>query len=159
MKGKRVIIGFTVREWILIGLFMAGIAAAAVLQTVQGREGHYKEFIRRAEIIGRAMEAFARDHQGRYPGDGQNTQSPPGLSPNYLEWKEEWNIDYEVHENGRGGKYIALEYLGLYKPGQTYHSSGLTRDPEKRRLYGKGQRIPGSLNRIWVYYEEAPIFE
>lgn len=138
---------------------MAVISATAVIQTIQGREGHYQEFLRRAEKIGQALEAFARDHGGKYPSDGQDTHSPPGLSPGYLEWQEEWNIDYEVHDNGRGGKYVALEYLGQYKPGQSFHSSGLTRDPQKRRLYGRGQKIPGSLNRIWVFHEEASIDE
>jgi hypothetical protein len=145
-------------EWLIMVTAMLIISILAVIQTQKVREGPFRDFIGRAVLIGQALEAFSRDHGGRYPDDGIDHYSPAGLSPKYIEWKEEWNIDYEVHDNGHGGKYIALEYLGKYQKGRAFHALGLTRNPVYRKIYGRGQLIPGKLNRIWVFYEEAPIF-
>ena len=152
-------LGLSRLEWVITLTLVLAISILAVVQTIRGREAQYKVFIERAGLIGQALEAFARDHGGRYPDDGIDNHSPPGLSPHYIQWKEEWNIDYEVHDNGHGGKFVALEYLGPYQKGQRYNSMGLTRDPKNRRAYGRGRVIPGHLNRIWVYYEEAPIYQ
>ncbi len=151
-------LGLSSWEWLILFASMLIISILAVVQTQKVREGPYQEFIKRAGMIGQALEAFARDHGGRYPDDGIDNHSPPGLSPKYIEWKDEWNIDYEVHDNGHGGKYIGLEYLGRYQKGRASHSMGLTRNPDNRKHYGHGQRIPKKLNRIWVFYEEAPIY-
>ena len=145
-------------EWIITLILMLFISVLAVVQTVRGREAPYKEFRERAVRIGEALEAFAREHEGRYPDDGIDNQSPPGFSPKYIQWQEKWNIDYEVHDNGHGGKYIALEYLGRYNINQRHNAIGLTRDPVNRKLYGRGQPIHRYLNRIWVFYEQAPIY-
>jgi len=144
--------------WGVTVALMVFIAAMAIVRTINAREIPYQEFKENARVIGKALEAFARDHGGKFPDDGQDTGSPPGLSPKYLEWKHEWNIDYEVHSNGHGGRYIALEFLGRYRKDTQFHSLGLTRDPRMRRLYGQGQPIPRCLNRIWVFYEQAPIY-
>ncbi len=151
--------GMTRLEWGLTFGHLLLITVVAVGQTLRSRQLPYREFMQRAEQIGRALEAFAADHGGRYPSDGIHNHPPPGLSPKYIEWSEEWNIDYEVHDNGRGGNYVALEFLGRYEKDRSFSSSGLTRDPEKRKRYGRGQPIPGSLGRIWVFYEEAPILQ
>lgn len=151
-------LGLSLREGIITLTLMVVITLLAVVQTIKAREAPYKEFIKRAGLIGQALEIFTRDHEGRYPGDGIDNHSPSGLSPKYLQWMEEWNIDYEVHDNGHGGKYIALEYLGRYQKGRNFNALGLTRDPTYRKLYGRGQSIPGKTNRIWVFYEEAPIY-
>ena len=159
MLKNKSFIGLSPWEWRIALILMLFIAILAVAQTLIGREAQFKQFIERAGLIGQALEAFTRDHGGRYPDDGIDNHSPEGLSPKYIQWKEEWNIDYEVHDNGRGGKYIALEYLGRYEKGQAFHSMGLTRDPNFRKIYGRGQPIPGKTNRIWVFHEEAPIFK
>jgi hypothetical protein len=135
------------------------VSLLAIIQTLRAREAPYQQFIDRAQEIASALEAFAREHGGCYPDDGRDNQSPPGLSPGYIQWKEEWNIDYEVHDNGHGGNYVALEYLGRYKKNREYHALGLTLDPQNRKRYGQGQRIPGKNARIWVFYEEAPIYK
>jgi len=158
MKKEKKYLGLSRWEGIIIILLMLFISLLASVQTIRGREAPYKLFIERANGIGLALEAFAKDHKGRYPDDGQNNQSPPGLSPNYIQWQEEWNIDYEVHDNGHGGKYVALEYLGRYQPNFQFNSQGLTRDPTYRKIYGQGQPIPRKMNRIWVFFEEAPIY-
>lgn len=151
--------GMSRLEWFITLALMLIISILAVTQTIRGRETPFREFIRRAGMVGQALEVFAQDHGGRYPDDGTDNQSPPGLSPQYIDWKEEWNIDYEVHDNGHGGKYVALEYLGRYYKDQAFHASGLTRNPNYRKMYGRGQPIPGRINRIWVFYEQAPIYE
>jgi hypothetical protein len=158
MEKEKKYLGLSRGEGLIIILLMLFISILAIVQTVRGREAPYKQFIERAGLIGQALEAFAKDHGGRYPDDGQNSQSPPGLSPNYIQWEEEWNIDYEVHDNGRGGTYVALEYMGRYQPNRPFNSQGLTRDPLNRKIYGQGQLIPRKTNRIWVFWEAAPIY-
>ena len=145
-------------EGIITLSLMLFIAILAIVQTIRGREAPYKQFIERAKLIGQALDAFAKDHGDRYPDDGLDNHSPPGLSPNYIQWKEDWNIDYEVHSNGHGGRYIALEFLGRYQANRAFHALGLTLDPSNRKNYGQGQRIPRKSNRIWVFFEEAPIY-
>ena len=159
MQIKQSYLGMSRLEWLITLALMLIISILAVTQTLRGREAQFKEFILRAGMIGQALEAFARDHGGRYPDDGIDNQSPPGLSPKYIQWKEEWNIDYEVHDNGQGGKFVALEYLGRYQKGQAFHALGLTRNPNHRKIYSRGQPLPGKINRIWVFYEQAPIYE
>jgi hypothetical protein len=158
MQKDKAYLGLSRLEWVITLTLMAIIAVVAVVQTLRGREAPYKEFIEHAGLIGQALGSFARDHGGRYPDDGIDNHSPPGLSPKYILWKETWNIDYEVHDNGHGGEYIALEFLGPYQEKEAYHASGLTRNSEMRKLYGRGQLIPGKTNRIWVFFEEAPIY-
>ena len=157
MSVKKNILGMSRWELGITVTLMVLVTFLAVNQTIKGREAPYREFIARANEIGSALEAFAGDHGGCYPADGVDNQSPPGLSPVFIRWQEEWNIDYEVHENGRGGHYAALEYLGRYKKNRPYHALGLTRDPELRKRYGQGQRIPGKTSRIWVFHENVPI--
>ena len=158
MEKTQSALGLTRLEWIILITLTVIISILAVVFTIKGREAHYKAFRERAALIGQALESFARDHGGQYPPDGIDNQSPPGLSPGYIQWREEWNIDYEVHENGHGGNYVGLEYLGLYEKGMKYNAAGLTRNPELRKKYGRGEPIPGKLNRIWIYHEEAPTF-
>jgi hypothetical protein len=159
MKNINTYIGLSRWEWFITLALMLVISVLAVVQTIRGREAPYKAFIERAGLIGQALEAFARDHDGRYPDDGIDNHSPPGLSPQYIQWNEQWNIDYEVHDNGHGGKFVALEYLGRYEKGQLFKSTGLTRNPDYRKIYGQGQLVRGHFNRIWVFYEEALIYQ
>lgn len=159
MEKEKQFWGMSYWDWAITLSLMLLISILAIVQTIRGREGPFKKFIERAPQIGQALDAFARDHGGCFPDDGMDNSSPPGLSPKYIQWMEEWNIDYEAHDNGRGGKYIALEYLGPYQKGLSYHARGLTRNPTFRQFYGKGQRIPGEINRIWVFYEQGPIFQ
>jgi hypothetical protein len=150
--------GLSPWAWAINLALMLLIAVLAIVQTGKGRELPFHEFREHAREIGLALEAFARDHEGRYPNDGVDNNSPPGLSSKYIQWQKEWNVDYEVHDNGHGGRYVALEYLGRYKKDTEFHAIGLTRDPNYRKLYGQGQPIPRRLNRIWVFHEEAPIY-
>jgi hypothetical protein len=144
-------------EWGILLILMAFISVLAIVQTLKSREAPFMEFAGRATQIGQALETYARDHGGCYPPDGIDNQAPPGLSPQYIDWREEWNVDYEVHPNGQGGYFAALEYLGRYKKNREYHALGLTKNPAYRRQYGRAQHIPGQLTRIWVFHESAPI--
>ncbi len=157
MESKPSFWGLSYWVWGLTLALMLFIAILSMVKTIKGRELAFQEFKDQARSIGQALEAFAKDHGGRFPDDGKDNESPPGLSPDYIQWKKEWNIDYEVHDNGHGEKYMALEYLGRYKKNCFFHAQGLTRNPNYRKLYGQGQPIPKRLNRIWVFYEEAPI--
>jgi hypothetical protein len=157
MKTNKSIIGLFFWEWRILLVLMAFISVLAIVQTIKSREAPFREFAARAAQIGQALEAFARDHGGCYPPDGIDNQAPPGLSPKYLDWREDWNVDYEVHPNGHGGHFAALEYLGRYKKNRAYHALGLTKNPIYRQKYGRAQHIPGQLTRIWVFHESAPI--
>jgi len=128
MSVKKNILGMSRWELGITATLMVLVTFLAVSQTIKGREAPYREFIARANEIGSALEAFAGDHAGCYPADGMDNQSPPGLSPVYLRWQEEWNIDYEVHENGRGGHYVALEYLGRYKKNHSFYQTRIFTD-------------------------------
>ena len=140
-----------------MAVLMVVITVLAIVQTLRGREAPFKEFASRAVRIGQALEAYARDHGGCYPPDGIDNQAPAGLSPKYIQWREDWNVDYEVHPNDQGGVYLALEYLGHYNKKYSNHALGLTKNPEYRQKYGRAQRIPGWSTRIWVFHEQAPI--
>jgi hypothetical protein len=157
MNTNKSILGLSFWEWGLLLVLMSFISVLAIVQTVKSREAPFKEFAARAVQIGQALEAYARDHGGCYPPDGIDNQAPPGLSPQYIDWREEWNVDYEVHPNGRGGYFAALESLGRFKRNREYHALGLTRNPAYRRQYGRAQHIPGQLTRIWVFRESVPI--
>lgn len=140
-------------EWIILA---AVIALCLVLANVNKgrREKHaYQNFIIRSERVQNALERFAADHGG-YPPDAMFTGAPKGLSPKYISWCPSWKIDYEVHPNGHGGKYVCLELCGPFKERLYY---GLCNKPKMRKLYGRGQPIPGYLNRIWLIKEDAPI--
>jgi len=143
---------------ITLGLFFI-ILAWGTVQTLAIRLRPYEEFRTRAREIGQALEAFAVDHQGMYPPDAQGTDSPHGLSPRYIQWDLRWNIDYEVHPNGAGGNYVGLEFRLPHREGKTPPYSMLTQNPEFRKLYGKGERIPGKRGRIFIFHESALIAE
>lgn len=157
MDNRKLYWGMSSGEWGIILVLMAVITVLAIVQTIRGREAPFKEFASRAVRIGRALEAYARDQGGCYPPDGVDNQAPPGLSPKYISWQEDWNVDYEVHPNGLGGYFLALEYLGRYNRKYSNHALGLTRNPEYRKKYGQAQRIPGWNTRIWVFHEQAPV--
>lgn len=114
----------------------------------------YERFVELAPQVQAALERFAADHEGRYPPDAMHTARPLGLDDKYIRWDQGWKIDYEVHPNGEGGKSVCLEFGGPFV--QRYYF-GLCRKPEYRRLYGRGQAIPGHFNRIWVVQESAQI--
>ena len=116
----------------------------------------YENFLEHASMIQQAAERFAADHGGKFPPDGMHTSAPWGLSEKYLRWDRAWNIDYDVHDNGHGGRFVCLEYCGPYD--ETVYA-GLCQNPKYRRLYGRGQPIPGHVNRIWLIREQAPIME
>lgn len=157
MKDKKTILGLAFWEWGILLVLMAFISVLAIVQTNKSREAPFRQFADRAVQIGLALEAYARDRGGCYPPDGIDNQAPRGLSPKYIEWREEWNVDYEVHPNGSGGHFAALEYLGRYKKNREYHALGLSKNPVYRRQYGRAQHIPGQLTRIWVYQESVKV--
>lgn len=157
MQTKKSYLGLSPWEWGVLLVLMVFISVLAIVQTLKSREAPFQQFASRAAQVGEALEAYARDHGGCYPPDGIDNQAPPGLSPGYIDWREEWNVDYEVHPNGRGGHFAALEYLGRYKKNREYHALGLCKNPAYRRQYGRAQHIPGQLTRIWVFHESAPI--
>ena len=157
METRKSYLGMSFGEWLILVVLMVVITVLAIVQTIRGREAPFKEFASRAVRIGQALEAYARDHGGCYPPDGIDNQAPPGLSPKYIQWQEDWNVDYEVHSNGQGGVYLALEYLGHYNKKYSNHALGLTNNSEYRQKYGRAQRIPGWNTRIWVFHEQAPV--
>ena len=72
-----------------LGLMLL-IAVLAIVQTGRGRELPFREFQEHARAIGLALEAFARDHGGRYPADGVDNNSPPGLSTRAISRTAAW---------------------------------------------------------------------
>jgi hypothetical protein len=157
METKKSFLGLAALEWGILLVLMVFISVLAIVQTIKSREAPFRQFAVRAAQIGQALEAYSRDHGGCYPPDGIDNQAPPGLSPKYIDWREDWNVDYEVHPNGSGGHFAALEYLGRYKENREYHALGLTKNPSYRQKYGRAQLIPGQLTRIWVFRESVTI--
>ena len=130
---------------LLLGLALAG----------KGRRQResYEDFLRRAPKIEAALLAFAKDHDGRFPPDAMFTGMPQGMGP-YIKWDERWKIDYEAHENGSGGHYVCMEFCGPYKERLYF---GLCNKKKYREKYGKGQPVPGVVNRLWVVRESAEL--
>jgi hypothetical protein len=143
-------------KYLNLALLLA-ILAWAIPYTTWARLAPYRDFVKRAEKIQVALEAFARDHGGQYPPDCFGTEPPEGLSPQYLPWAPAWNIDYEVHPNGQGGYYVGLEFRGPHRPGKNLPYLMLTQIQAFRKAYGQGQRIPGKKGRIYIFHESAPI--
>ena len=132
------------------------LAVVCLILALHGRGRRIRRaaqvFIATAPKVDQALEAFAKDHGGLFPPDAMHVGRPAGLSDKYIHWKHEWNIDYEVHENGKGAKYICLEWCG---PQPTPFYKGLCNQPQIRRKYSRGQPIPNQLNRIWLVRESA----
>ncbi len=141
-------------EWILLTAAVGLCVALALISRGKADKHAYTRFLAAAPKIQAALEAYAADHQGRFPPDAMATNPPQGLHPDYIWWSRGWAVDYEVHPNGKGGKFVCLEFLG---PLRQKLYQGLCRKPELRRRYGRGQPIPGTMNRIWVIRESAPI--
>jgi len=114
----------------------------------------YERFLELAPQVQAALERYAALHDGRFPPDAMHTARPRGLDDAYIDWDQGWKIDYEVHANDQGGQSVCLEFGGPFV--QRYYF-GLCKNPEYRRLYGRGQPIPGHFNRIWVVRESARI--
>jgi hypothetical protein len=137
---------------------LAGLAALCLVLALTGlgrrEEERYERFLERAPRIEKALKAFAADHQGKYPPDATFTRRPPGLDDEYIDWSQDWLIDYDVHPNGQGGRFVCLEFCG---PTGERHYYGLCNDPELRARFGRGEAIPGHANRIWVVEEQAEI--
>lgn len=140
-------------RWALIVLCGALIFLAAHGKGRKEREA-YERFLELAPQVQAALERFAADHDDRFPPDAMHTARPRGLDAKYIGWDQEWKIDYEVHDNGQGGHSVCLEFGGPFD--QRYYF-GLCKNPAYRRLYGRGQAIPGHFNRIWVVRESARI--
>jgi hypothetical protein len=143
-------------EWWVLAVLIGLCLALSLWGKGRRQRQAYDNFLARAPVVQAALERFAADHGGRFPPDGMHTSCPPGFEDRYLAWDRRWNIDYDVYDNGRGGKYVCLEFCGPFK--ETVYG-GLCRNPNYRRLYGRGQPIPGQLNRIWLIREQAPIME
>jgi hypothetical protein len=141
--------------WLLVGLAVLCLVLAVAGRGRRERQ-RYQDFLERAPRIEKALHAFAADHGGRFPPDARFTNPPPGLHPDYLDWEAGWLIDYDAHPNAKGGHYVCLEFCG---PTGERHYYGLCNQPRLRRLFGRGQPIPGHANRIWVVAEEAPILD
>ena len=134
------------------------VVAALVFLAVEGRDRKereaYERFQQQAPLVAQALERYASDHEGRFPPDAMFCQRPLGLNDEYIMWNPAWKIDYEVHDNGHDGQYVCLEFGGPFKQRLYF---GLCNVPEYRRKYGRGQDIPGQLNRIWLIREQAEI--
>jgi hypothetical protein len=142
-------------RWALVVLIGLCLTLSLLGKGRRQREA-YENFLARAPVVQAALERFAADHGGKFPPDGVHTGRPPGFSDKYLAWDRHWNIDYDVYDNGHGGKYVCLEFCGPFKDPVYF---ALCRNPENRRLYGRGQPIPGQMNRIWLIREQAPILD
>lgn len=141
--------------WTLVGLVILLVFLAVEGKDRKGREA-YARFLETAPKVQAALERFADGHDGRFPPDAMFYNGPEGLTGDYIKWDPTWKIDYEVHENGHDGNYVCLEFGGPFKERLYF---GLCNNPEFRRKYGRGQPIPGQVNRIWLIREEAPIME
>lgn len=141
-------------EWIFIALATAVCLALGAYGLHRMNRKLYQEFLERAPRVQAALERFAADHRGCFPGDAGPTQRPPGLSDRYIKWQKEWKLDYEAKPDGQGGYYVCLEFGGPYRRDHYYK---LCENPKLRRLYGRGQPIPRQRNRIWVVREKARI--
>lgn len=144
------------RPWERWALILSTLVLVFLAIHGKGRKERdaYERFLENAPRVAAALERFAADHQGRFPPDAMHTAQPLGLDERYIQWEKEWKIDYEVHDNGQGGRTVCLEFGG---PFVRRYYFGLCRKPEYRRLYGRGQPIPGQINRIWVIRESAEI--
>lgn len=141
-------------EWWLLVIFLALCLFLAVAGKGRKQARIYDDFLGRAPLIHKALECFAHENQGRFPPDAMLTNRPQGLDDRYIAWSPYWLIDYEVHENGTGGWFVCLEFVGPYGDAE-YHA--LCLDADLRANYGRGQPIPGRANRIWLVCEDAPI--
>ena len=141
-------------EWWALIILVALCLVLAVAGKGRKQARIYKGFLKQAPIIQEAREAYAKDHNGRFPPDAMSTRRPQGLDDRYIEWSDSWLIDYDVHQNGAGGWFVCLEFVGPYGVPEYY---ALCQDPEVRGKYGRGEPIPGRANRIWLIREDAPI--
>jgi len=139
--------------WLLVAMVAACVGLACAGKGRKEREA-YRGFLQAAPRVAAALEAFARDHGGRFPPDAMFVRRPDGLSDKYINWRPSWKIDYEVHPNGRGGEFVCLEFGGPFKHRQYF---ALCRKPWVRARYGRGEPIPGHTNRIWLVRERAAI--
>lgn len=141
-------------EWWVLLLLVALCLVLAVAGKGRKQARIYEDFLRRAPQIQQSLEAFAKDHNGRFPPDAMFTRRPQGLDDRYIAWSDSWNIDYDVHPNGAGGWFVCLEFVGPYGEPEYY---ALCLDPEIRKNHGTGTPIPGRSNRIWLVREEAQV--
>ena len=114
-----------------------------------------EEFLARAPQLEAALKRQAA-LEGGFPPDTMGCNPPQGWDPKEAPWRRNWRIDYEVHPNGMGGYFVALEFLGCLRQPQYM---GLGMDPGYRRLHGRGQKVPGTSNRLWLVAESAPLRE
>lgn len=141
-------------EWWVLFLLVALCLVLAVAGRGRKQARIYDDFLRRAPLIQESLEAFAKDHGGRFPPDAMFTRRPAGLDDSYIAWSENWNIDYDVHPNQAGGWLVCLEFVGPYGEPEYF---ALCQDPAIRKYYGKGEPIPGHSNRIWLVRENAAV--
>ncbi|MFH1035483.1 MAG: hypothetical protein V1806_13320 [Pseudomonadota bacterium] len=143
-------------EWWILVLAVGLLVFLATYGKGRRERLAYEHFLQQAPLVQAALERFAADHDGQFPPDAMMTSRPAGLDDRYIKWRKGWKIDYEVHENEQGGQAVCLEFCGPFDERLYY---GLCKKPEYRRLYGRGQPIPGHVNRIWVISENAAIME
>jgi hypothetical protein len=149
-------LGFKRWDWWTLVLLVVLLVFLASYGKGRRERLAYERFLEVAPQVQAALERYASGHDGKFPPDAMMTSRPIGLGDDYIHWKLSWKIDYEVHENDRGGHLVCLEFCG---PFEERHYFGLCRKPEYRRLYGRGQAIPGHVNRIWMIREDAPIMD
>lgn len=137
-------------------IILAGLtvlcAALAILGLGAKQRYALAVFLEEAPRIEKALEHFAADHGQRFPPDAAGSECPAGLSKKYIVWQTRWKIDYEVHDNSQGGKFVCLEMRGQHN-----RYEGLCLVPEYRKQYPRGQAITGRSNRIWLIREDANI--
>lgn len=143
-------------EWWTLVLAVAVLIFLATWGKGRRERLAYERFLEVAPQVQAALERYAADHGGRFPPDAMMTSRPAGLNDGYIRWHKSWKIDYEVHDNGNDGMSVCLEFCGPYDERLYF---GLCKNPEYRRLYGRGQPIPGHINRIWLIAEHAEITE
>ena len=140
-------------EWAGLGAALAFCWAYSLWSFGRCDYASPQEFLKLAPHIEAILKAQAA-RQGGFPPDTMGGNRPDGWQDDQLAWCRDWRIDYEVHPNGAGGYFVALEFLGCLRTPQ-YLALGL--DPDQRRRYGRGQKIPGTSNRLWVVAESAAI--
>ncbi|CAO0824458.1 Type II secretion system protein [Desulfarculales bacterium] len=143
-------------EWWLLVLAVGLLVFLATYGKGRRERLAYERFLKLAPQVQAALERFAADHDGQFPPDAMMTSRPAGLNDKYIKWRKSWKIDYEVHDNEQDGQSVCLEFCGPFDERLYF---GLCKNPEYRHRYGRGQLIPGHVNRIWVVKEDAAIME
>ncbi len=117
-----------------------------------------REFLARAPAVEALLAAHARQSGGVLPAmaplppigglraDAGQCAAPRGMGGAKGPWRQGWNIVYQLGGYGGGEPWACLQYLG---PWGRRSADPRAWDPAWRAAAGRGQPLPGGLNRLW----------